>query len=76
MRGAHILFGQTLEQRQAKGGSLARSGLGDAQEISAGEQSRDGANLDRRRRLVMFGCERAQQRLAETERCKSNVRHK
>jgi hypothetical protein len=68
MFGAGLMFGQTLKQGQTEGGSFARSSLSNAQQVLAGEQCGNGARLDRRRRRVVLGSERAQERLAKTER--------
>ena len=76
MVGADAVFGETLEQRQAERRGLAGAGLGDAQQVAAGQQRRDGADLDRRRRGVVLGRERAQKRLGKAEGCKSCIRHK
>jgi hypothetical protein len=47
-------FGQTLEDGKGEGGRLAGAGLGDAQQVTAFEQERNGLLLDRSGRFVAF----------------------
>jgi hypothetical protein len=44
--GAALVGGQALQQRQQERGRLAGAGLGDAEQILAGEQRGDGLRLD------------------------------
>ena len=64
--------GEMLQHRQREGGGLAGAGLGDAEQIAAGQQVGDGGCLDGRwlneTRLV----EGAQQRLGKAEGRKGN----
>ena len=62
-----LTFGQAVQDRQGEGRRLARTGLGDAQHVPAGEQLWDGLGLDRGRGLVVPGLKRAQQRVGEAE---------
>ena len=41
--------GQAVQDRQGEGGGLAGAGLGDAQQVAAGHDARDGLRLDRGR---------------------------
>ncbi len=47
-------FEQTVQDRQRKGCSLARAGLGDADHVAAGQGNGDGLSLDRGGRDVIF----------------------
>src|SRR6185437_747742 len=61
---------QQLQHRQREGGGLAGSGLGDAEQIAAGEKRRDRLGLDWCRSLIVLGAQCALQRLDEAERRK------
>jgi hypothetical protein len=52
-------FGEPLQDRQRESGGLAGAGLGDPQQIPAGEKLRDCLRLDRRRHGIAFVLERA-----------------
>ena len=52
---------------QHEGRRLAGAGLGDAQQVAAGEDGRDGLRLDRRRRRVILRRERVEEGLREPE---------
>ena len=56
-----------LQDGQREGGGLAGAGLRQAEEVTAGQDGRDGLGLDGRRRDIVFLGQRAQQRLAELE---------
>ena len=58
---------EKLQDRQRKGGSLAGAGLGDAEEVLALEELRDGLRLDRRRLGVSLLFERAPNRLDKSQ---------
>jgi hypothetical protein len=58
---------QVLQHRQRKGGSLAGAGLGDAEQITAGEQMWNGSCLDWRWFNVSRLVEGTQQRLGKAE---------
>ena len=58
---------QPLQQRQREGGGLARAGLGDAEQVAALEQLRDGGDLDRRGAVVALLGECAQERRGQPE---------
>ena len=51
---AALVGGKALEDRQGEGGRLARAGLGDAEEVAAGEHGGDRLRLDGRRRDVVL----------------------
>ena len=51
--------GEALQDRQRESGGLAGTGLGDSQQIPAGEKLRDCLRLDRRRHGIAFVLERA-----------------
>ena len=55
------------QHRQHEGGGLAGSGLGDAEDVAAGEDMRDGLRLDRRRLRVTGGCDSLKNFLAKSE---------
>jgi hypothetical protein len=59
--------GKAVEDGQRKGRRLAGAGLGDAQQVTAFEQVRDGLRLDRGRSGVVLGADGAQDRLAQAE---------
>ena len=63
---------QVLQHRQGERGGLAGAGLGDAEQIAAGEQVRDGGCLDRRWFEEALSVEGAQQRLGQAERRKGH----
>ena len=63
---------QVLQHRQGERGGLAGAGLGDAEQIAAGEQVRNGNCLDRRWFEEALSVEGAQQRLGQAERRKGN----
>ena len=58
---------QVLQHGQREGGSLASAGLGDAEQIAAGEQMRNGGCLDWRWFNVSRLVEGTQQRLGKAE---------
>ena len=58
---------QALQDRQREGRGLAGAGLGDAEQIPALGEQRNGLRLDRRRFEVVFGLERKPQRLGQAE---------
>ena len=59
---------RTHARRESSGMSgLAGAGLGDAQQVTAFEQVRDGLRLDRGRNGVVLGADGAQDRLAQAE---------
>ena len=60
-----------MQDRQREGGGLAGAGLGDADDVAAGENDRNGLRLDRRRRVVFLFGQRAQDGLGEAEVIKS-----
>jgi hypothetical protein len=62
-----LLGGEPLQDRQREGGRLAGAGLGDAEQVAALQQRRDGLRLDRRRLGVALGGERLQQLVVEPE---------
>ncbi len=71
-----------MQDRQGEGGGLAGAGLGDAQQVAAGEHAGDGLRLDRGGRGVAFGGQRLEERLGEAEvgklsqnLCLSDMRH-
>ncbi len=70
-RRTELLLHQTLQGRQGESSGLAGAGLGESQEIAAGEQMRNGLCLDRRRRGVIFLSQRLRQRRNQTEVGKS-----
>ena len=55
------------EDRQRERRGLAGAGLGEAHDVAAGEERRDGRGLDRRRRLVSDVVERLEHRTLEAE---------
>ena len=59
--------GKALQDRQRESGGLAGAGLGDAQQIAAGQQIGDRLRLDRRRHGVAFLGERATERLDQRQ---------
>ena len=59
--------GKAVERGQHEGGGLAGAGLGDAEEIAAGQDRRDGLQLDRRRLRVILCCKRVEKGLREPE---------
>jgi hypothetical protein len=58
---------QVVQHWQSECGSLTRSGLGDTEQVAAGEQVRDGTGLDGRWFDEALLFESAQQRLGQTE---------
>jgi hypothetical protein len=56
-----------MERRQRERCGLAGAGLGDAQEVTALQQRRNGLLLDRSGVRIALGVERAQERLGEAE---------
>jgi hypothetical protein len=59
--------GKALKNRQREGRRLAGAGLGDAEQVLALQQDRDGLGLDRGRRLIALGVEGLQQAGVEAE---------
>src|SRR6185312_3546589 len=58
---------QAIEDRQGESGSLAGTGLGNADKVAPLEDGRDRCRLDRRRRLIAFFSDGACEWLGETE---------
>ena len=58
---------QVLQHRQGEGGGLTGSGLGDTQQIAAGEKLGDATCLDGCWFDVTLSVESTQQRLGQTE---------
>ncbi len=56
-----------LQDRQGEGRRLAGAGLGDAQQVMAGQQVRNGLGLDRGRGLIAFTLEGHQDRRAQAQ---------
>ncbi len=61
------IAGQALDDRQGKGSGLAGAGLGDAQQVAALEERRDGLGLDGSRRFIAFGLHGLEKRSRESE---------
>ncbi len=59
--------GQAVERWQHEGRGLAGAGLGDAEQVAAGENRRNGLELDRRRLRIILRGERIEQGLREPE---------
>ena len=59
--------GEAVERRQHEGRGLAGAGLGDAEQVAAGQDGRDGLELDRRRLRIILRGERIEQGLREPE---------
>ena len=59
--------GQAMQDRQGECGGLAGAGLGDAQQVAAGQHARYGLRLDRRGRGVAFVLQRLEDRRGEAE---------
>ena len=66
--GAAARGGKVLKDRQREGRGLAGAGLGDAEQVMAGEQRRDGAGLDGGGGCEVLRRKGAQDRLGEAER--------
>ncbi len=66
---------QVLQHRQRKGGGLAGAGLGDAEQIAACEQRRNGTCLDGCRLVEALSVESAQKGLGQAEFCEGNRWH-
>jgi hypothetical protein len=64
---APVGLDQALQKRQREGRRLAGSGLGDAQQVLALQEERDGGRLDRRRHGVALGLKGAQERLGQVK---------
>ena len=62
---------QAFKNRQRKGRRLSGAGLRNAEQIAARHQRRDRLRLDRRRRRIAFGLQRAKQFLIEVQVIKS-----
>ena len=58
---------EPVERRQHERRGLAGAGLGDAQQVAAGQDGRDRLRLDRRRHDVIFRRERVEEGLREPE---------
>ena len=56
---------QAVERRQHEGRGLAGAGLGDAEQVAAGQDRRDRLALDRRRLRVIFRRKRVEQGLGQ-----------
>ena len=59
--------GKPLQDGEREGRGLAGAGLGDAEEIPAGEDVRNGLGLDGRRRRIFLVRERPEERRGEAE---------
>ena len=68
-----VRLDQALDRRQHERRGLAGAGLRDAEQIAALEHGRDRLLLDRGRRGVALGLERADERLGEAEMCENLV---
>ena len=66
---------EVLQHRQRECGGLAGAGLGDAEQVAAGEEVGNGCCLDRRWLEEVFTVEGTQQRLGQAERRKGNRWH-
>ena len=69
-RGGFAILGEPLKDGQGEGGGLAGAGLGDAQDIAALENQRNGLGLDRGGGGIAFGRKGLKERLDEAKRCK------
>ena len=67
MAAALGLLGQVMQRGQRKGCGLAGTGLGDAQQVAAFEQGRDGVALDRRGRIIALRIERTKDRIGQAK---------
>ena len=67
---------ELVQDRQREGRGLAGAGLGDAEDVAAGELRRDRLGLDRRRRVEAGAGERVGERLGEAEVREGLNRHK
>ena len=74
-QGALLGSGEVLQHGQRKGGGLAGTGLGDAQDVATLQQRRNGARLDGCRHRVLGGLEGTQQRLGQAEVRERNITH-
>ena len=59
--------GEPVERGQHERRRLAGAGLGDAEQVAAGQDRRDGLALDRRRLRIILRGERIEQGLREPE---------
>ena len=59
--------GEAVQDRQGECGRLAGAGLGDAQQVAAGQHARDGLRLDRSGRGVAFVLQRLENRGGKAE---------
>ncbi len=66
-RGRLLVLGQAMQDRQGEGGGLAGAGLGDAQQVAAAHDQRDGLRLDRGRGGVALVGQRLQKGFGEAE---------
>ena len=64
---------QSMKNRQGKRRSLARSGLGGAQQIAPGEQMRNGCGLNGSRRRIALRVDGAQEGFGEAEFTESHL---
>ncbi len=62
-----LVLGEVMEDRQREGRGLAGAGLGDADDIAAGEHLRDGLGLDRGGSDVLLVDKGASDRLRKAE---------
>ena len=60
-------FQHPVEDREREGGGLAGAGLGDADDVAAGQRQGDGLSLNGRGRDVVFFLERTRDRIGEAE---------
>ena len=60
--------GEPVERRQHERRGLAGAGLGDAEQIAAGEDRRDRLELDRRRLRIILRRKRIEKGLREPQR--------
>ena len=66
-RAGPAVFRQAVQDRQGEGRRLAGAGLGDAEQVLAGQHGRDGLGLDRGRGLIAFGRKGLQDRLGQAQ---------
>ena len=66
-RGAAVGGGEPVDRRQHEGRGLAGAGLGDAEQVAALQDRRNGLQLDRGRRVVILRGKRLQKGLREPE---------
>ena len=74
-RALRALHRQTVEDGKSEGCGLAGAGLGDAEQILAFDEKRDGLRLNWRRLEIAFVLERALQRLGQAEAVERSELH-